>query len=99
MNQSSSEIKVEFLNMQNKDLVPDFEETIPLEQIIIPEGLQVDLGILLQCRLRVPGFGNILINHKNELIYGVEGLVLAIERGENLVNIKRSKPVLLKFRK
>jgi hypothetical protein len=84
--------------MNNKDLIPEHNETIQIEQIMIPQNSVADMNILLLTRLRVRGYGKIVINHKNELISGLEGIILSIERGESEVKVVRNSPISLKLK-
>jgi hypothetical protein len=82
--------------MRNKELIPKFNEIIEIESIVIPKNSIVDLNTLLMARMRIKGFGQVQINEKNELVSGVEGLLLAIERGEKVIKILRTEPISLK---
>lgn len=85
--------------MYNENLIPEYNETISIDCIILPESCIVDLNKQLLARLRVRGYGMIVINNKNELISGEEGLILALEKGQKEVKVKRVGPISLKFSK
>jgi hypothetical protein len=75
--------------MYNENLIPKHDETIQIDKIELPENCVVDMHKQLLARLRVKGYGEILINQKNQLDSGAEGLILAIEKGEKEVKVKR----------
>jgi hypothetical protein len=85
--------------MYNNNLLPDYDETILIDCIHYSEKCIVDLNKQLLARLRISGYGEIVINSKNELVSGAEGLILAIESGQKEVNVKRVGPISLKNRK
>ncbi len=85
--------------MYNKDLEPEYDEIIEISKIIIPMGTYVDMNRHLCARLRIRGYGEIIINEKNQLVCGLEGIILAIESGQKEVKIKRNKNVSLKMKR
>ena len=85
--------------MYNENLIPKYNDTILIESIILPKNKLVELNNLLMARLRVSGYGEIIVNQKNELVSGAEGLLLAIEKGEKVINVLRTEPISLKPRK
>jgi hypothetical protein len=85
--------------MINKKLLPKFNENIEIENLKIPQNCIVDMNKHLLARMRINGYGEIQVNHKNELVSGAEGLILAIEKGEKTINIIRLEPISLKLKK
>lgn len=82
--------------MYNKSLIPENNETISIQEIVIPQNTDIDLFKLQMARFRIKGSGEIMINHKNQLVSGAEGLILAIGTGQTEVRVIRLKRVSLK---
>jgi hypothetical protein len=82
--------------MYNENLIPEFNEIVSIHDIIVPEDTQIDTAKLQATRMRVKGLGEIVINHKNQLVSGAEALVLAIGRGQTEVRVVRLNRVTLK---
>jgi hypothetical protein len=82
--------------MYNENLIPEYNEIVSIHDIIVPEYTQVDTTKLQAARLRIKGLGEIVINHKNQLVSGAEGLILAIGTGQTEVQVIRLKRVSLK---
>jgi len=82
--------------MYNENLIPEYNEIVSIHDIIVPEYTQVDTTKLQAARLRIEGSGEIVINHKNQLISGAEGLILAVGTGQTEVRVIRLKRVSLK---
>ena len=82
--------------MYNENLIPEYNEIVSIHDIIVPEHTQVDTTKLQAARFRIEGSGEIVINHKNQLVSGAEGLILAIGTGQTEVQVIRLKRVSLK---
>lgn len=82
--------------MINESLLPEFNEIISIHDIIVPEDTQIDMAKLQATRMRVKGIGEIVINHKNQLVSGAEALILAIGTGQTEVRVIRLNRVTLK---
>jgi hypothetical protein len=82
--------------MYNKDLEPEYNEIIEISKIILPDEFEINLENLLAARLRMPGFGVIMIDNKNQLISGEEGILLALERGQTTIKVLRREPIILR---
>jgi|LauGreDrversion4_2_1035121.scaffolds.fasta_scaffold76042_2 hypothetical protein len=82
--------------MYNKDLEPEYNEIIEISKIILTEELEINLENLLLARLRMPGFGVVMIDNKNQLISGEEGILLALERGQTTIKVLRREPMTLR---
>jgi len=82
--------------MYNETLIPKHNESISIQEIMIPKNTDVDLFKLQMARLRIKGSGEIVINQKNLLVSGAEGLILAIQKGQTEVPVIRLKHVSLK---
>ena len=82
--------------MYNKSLIPEHNEIVSIHDIIVPEDTQIDTAKLQAARLRIQGSGEIVINHKNQLISGAEALILAVGTGQTEVRVIRLKRVSLK---
>jgi hypothetical protein len=82
--------------MYNKDLEPEYNEIIEISKIILPEEFETNLKKLLLARLRIRGFGVVMIDNKNQLISGEEGILLALERGQTTIKVLRREPIILR---
>jgi len=82
--------------MYKENLIPEYNEIVSIHDIIVPEYTQVDTTKLQAARFRIKGSGEIVINHKNKLVSGAEGLILAIGTGQTEVQVIRLKRVSLK---
>jgi hypothetical protein len=82
--------------MINESLLPEFNENVSIQDIIVPEDTQIDMVKLQATRMRVKGIGEIVINHKNQLVSGAEALILAIGTGQTEVRVIRLNRVTLK---
>ena len=82
--------------MYNENLIPEHNEIVSIHDIIVPKNTVIDLFKLQMARFRIKGSGEIVINHKNQLVSGSEGLILAIGRGQTEVRVIRLKRVSLK---
>lgn len=82
--------------MYNKNLIPEHNEIVSIHDIIVPKDTQIDTAKLQAARLRIKGSGEIVINHKNQLISGAESLILAIGTGQTEVRVIRLNRVSLK---
>ncbi len=82
--------------MYNKDLEPEYNEIIEISKIILPEEFETNLKKLLLARLRIRGFGVVMIDNKNQLISGEEGILLALERGQTTIKVLRREPMTLR---
>ena len=82
--------------MINESLLPEFNENVSIQDIIVPEDTQIDMEKLQATRMRVKVIGEIVINHKNQLVSGAEALILAIGTGQTEVRVIRLNRVTLK---
>jgi hypothetical protein len=82
--------------MYNENLIPEHNEIVSIHDIIVPKDTQIDTAKLQAARLRIKGSGEIVINHKNQLISGAESLILAIGTGQTEVRVIRLNRVSLK---
>lgn len=82
--------------MYNENLIPEYNETVSIHDIIVPDNTQIDTTKLQAARFRIKGFGEIVINHKNQLVSGAESLILAIGTGQTKVRVIRLNRVSLK---
>ncbi len=82
--------------MYNKDLEPEYNEIIEISKIILPEEFETNLEKLLLARLRIRGFGVVMIDNKNQLISGEEGILLALERGQTTIKVVRRERIILR---
>ena len=83
--------------MYNKNLIPEHNEIVSIHDIIVPKDTQIDMAKIQAARFRIKGSGEIVINHKNQLISGAESLILAIGTGQTEVRVIRLNRVSLKL--
>ena len=74
-----------------------FDEIMKISDIELPSDKLIDVN-LINCALRrefVMGMV-VTVNEKNQLISGLEWLILAIQRGHSEIKIKRKGPLTIK---
>jgi len=83
--------------MYNENEPITFEEIMKIDDIELPSDKLIDVN-LINCALRrefVMGMV-VIVNGKNQLISGLEWLILATQRGQSEIKVKRKGPLTIK---
>ena len=83
--------------MYNENETMEYDEILSISEIKLPIDKSIDISRITWAMRREYTMGIVVsINEKNHLVAGHEWLILAVQRGQSEIKVKRKGPLTMK---
>ena len=83
--------------MYNENEPMEYDEIVSISEIKLPIDKLIEMNRITWARRREYTMGIVVsINEKNHLVAGHEWLILAVQRGQSEIKVKRKGPLTMK---